>query len=95
MRKKRFPAGFAAWLVLCVFCLSAAPAETAVDACGLRGWDFDSGWQYVILGYHPYEADGTKKEGPASTADAIFAAQEDFAPSQIMPELMASTFTTV
>ena len=60
MRKKRFPAGFAAWLVLCVFCLSAAPAETAVDACGLRGWDFDSGWQYVILGYYPYEADGTK-----------------------------------
>ena len=60
MRKKRFLAGFAAWLFLCVFCLSAAPAETAVDACGLRGWDFDSGWQYVILGYHPYEADGTK-----------------------------------
>jgi hypothetical protein len=30
------------------------------DPCGLRGWDPYAGWQYVILGYYPYEKDGTK-----------------------------------
>ena len=32
---------------------------------------------------------------PASTEDAIFAAQDAFAPSQTMPETMASALTTV
>ena len=32
---------------------------------------------------------------PLSTATAIFPAQEDLAPSQIMPEVIARAFTTV
>ena len=32
---------------------------------------------------------------PASTADAIFAAQDAFAPSQTIPDTIASEFTTV
>ena len=43
---------------------AAKDAETPVyhpetDACGLRGFDSDSGYQYVIMGWYPYEADGT------------------------------------
>ena len=35
-------------------------AAPAVDACGLRGYRADCGWQYVIMGSYPYEADGTE-----------------------------------
>ena len=46
---------------LCVPALSAGeePATPEVDACGLRGYDPACGWQYVIMGSYPYEADGT------------------------------------
>ena len=37
-----------------------APAGPAVDDCGLRGYETSRGWQYVILGSYPYEADGTE-----------------------------------
>ena len=53
----------AAFLVLIVLCgLSLFPAAGAdpastVDPCGLRGWDLDSGYQYVIMGWYPYEKD--------------------------------------
>ena len=46
--------------LVCVAALSpAGTAETAsaVDSCGLRGWDLNSGWQYVIMGWYPYEKD--------------------------------------
>ena len=32
----------------------------SVSACGLRGWHESAGYQYVIMGYYPYEADGTE-----------------------------------
>ena len=53
----------AAFLVLIVLCgLSLFPAAGAdpastVDPCGLRGWNLDSGYQYVIMGWYPYEKD--------------------------------------
>ena len=53
-------------LILSLLCavflatVPAAEAETAVDACGLRGWDPEAGYQYVIMGYYPYEKDETK-----------------------------------
>ena len=34
--------------------------DPAVDACGLRGYETSRGWQYVIMGSYPYEADGTE-----------------------------------
>ena len=48
-------------LILCFVC-SICPAtlsesENTVDACGLRGWNLDSGYQYVIMGWYPYEKD--------------------------------------
>ena len=39
---------------------SSAMAETGVDDCGLRGWDLETGYQYVIMGYYPYYKDETK-----------------------------------
>lgn len=53
------------WVVLiCALCLPSVSgtAESAytVDSCGLRGWDLNAGYQYVIMGYYPYEKDGTK-----------------------------------
>lgn len=49
-------------MLCCVFLFPAGMAETAytLDPCGLRGWDPDGGYQYVIMGYYPYEKDGTK-----------------------------------
>ena len=48
-------------LILSAACaVAGAESVAAVDACGLRGWDLSSGWQYVIMGYYPYEADGSK-----------------------------------
>lgn len=50
-------------LTLVLFCCaalcSAGTAETAstVDACGLRGYDAGTGWQYVVMGWYPYEKD--------------------------------------
>ena len=48
-------------------CLSVSPAENnegvssgnayTVDPCGLRGWNLDAGYQYVIMGYYPYDKD--------------------------------------
>ncbi len=34
--------------------------EVTVNACGLRGWHETAGYQYVIMGYYPYEKDGTE-----------------------------------
>ena len=41
------------------FFSSAVPvqAEGAVDECGLRGWDLNMGYQYVIMGFYPYYKD--------------------------------------
>ena len=53
-------------LVLATLCCPAfsageAPAASPeTDACGLRGYDPARGWQYVIMGSYPYEADGTE-----------------------------------
>ena len=47
-------------MIAAVFAVTCAESGAAVDECGLRGWDLDSGWQYVIMGYYPYEADGSK-----------------------------------
>ena len=35
-------------------------ASEMVDECGLRSWNQSAGWQYVIMGYYPYESDGTR-----------------------------------
>ena len=49
-------------VLLFACCTASAPAEgtLTVDECGLRGWDLNAGYQYVIMGYYPYEKDGTK-----------------------------------
>ena len=60
MKGKRFLAWLTVLVLCCFFGIAGAPAESAVDACGLRGWDHDAGWQYVIMGYYPYEEDGSK-----------------------------------
>lgn len=45
-------------MVCSVFFLSSnAELSSEVDACGLRGWNLESGWQYVIMGWYPYEID--------------------------------------
>lgn len=52
-------------LLVLLFCgcflPAAAPvqAEDSVDSCGLRGWDLNKGYQYVIMGYYPYFMDST------------------------------------
>ena len=52
--------------LICLFpgCFTVTPSEGetgyAVDECGLRGWDLNAGYQYVIMGYYPYEKDETK-----------------------------------
>ena len=43
-------------------CCALSPAEapdaaSGVDACGLRGWDLNAGYQYVIMGWYPYAKD--------------------------------------
>ena len=47
---------------VCSFSVAEEEPSSAVsvDECGLRSWNLKSGWQYVIMGYYPYEADGTK-----------------------------------
>ncbi len=62
----RFSKRTAFFLALILFCCGLwgyaeeeLPQCTAVDACGLRGWDEFYGYEYVIMGYYPYEADGT------------------------------------
>lgn len=49
-------------IIIAAACSSAVSEESAVavDECGLRSWNLESGWQYVIMGYYPYEADGAK-----------------------------------
>ena len=46
-------------LLCCVVISPAGSAETAsvVDSCGLRGWNLENGWQYVIMGWYPYDKD--------------------------------------
>lgn len=63
----RFQKRIAFILAVALFCVlfmphavNEASAPEGVDACGLRGWDPDAGYQYVIMGYYPYEADGTE-----------------------------------
>ncbi len=48
------------FLLLATVLPSLAEDSPAVDPCGLRGWDLQAGYQYVIMGYYPYEEDGTK-----------------------------------
>ena len=49
-------------IVSLLCCCSFSPAEapdaaSRVDACGLRGWDLNAGYQYVIMGWYPYDKD--------------------------------------
>ena len=46
-------------LLCCTVIFPAATAESSVnvDECGLRGWNLENGWQYVIMGWYPYEKD--------------------------------------
>ena len=65
---KKALSGFLALALLCA--CWAAPAVSVlaegytVDECGLRGWDLNAGYQYVIMGYYPYYVDKniSKKE---------------------------------
>ena len=43
-------------LLLAGSCTSslAESAELSLDPCGLRSWNLDAGYQYVIMGYYPY-----------------------------------------
>ena len=44
-------------LSLVFFSFSNAEQSCTVDDCGLRGWNLENGWQYVIMGWYPYEID--------------------------------------
>ena len=56
------------FLLLATVLPSLAEDSPAVDPCGLRGWDLQAGYQYVIMGYYPYEEDGSKAAAVASDA---------------------------
>ena len=61
LKLKCFFAALLALVLLC--CCAMSPAEKSslkVDECGLRGWDLNAGYQYVIMGYYPYTKDGKK-----------------------------------
>ena len=60
--KSRFLVFFrrAALLLACFFLFPASSPAAGMDDCGLRGWQPENGYQYVILGFYPYEADGTR-----------------------------------
>lgn len=60
MRLKRILALLMIMILASACAVSSGAEESAADSCGLRGWNLDSGWQYVIMGYYPYEADGAK-----------------------------------
>ena len=63
MRYQRWIAFVLSLTLVCavpwVFAADDLPPVPDVDACGLRGWDEFYGYEYVIMGYYPYEADGT------------------------------------
>ena len=45
-----------------VFSYAVSDAEETsytLDPCGLRGYNADAGWQYVVMGVYPYDKDGT------------------------------------
>ena len=42
----------------CLCPASPVLAESLADPCGLRGWNQEQGYQYVIMGYYPYYEDG-------------------------------------
>ena len=49
-------------ITILLFGCAVSPAEApdvsaGVDACGLRGWDLNAGYQYVIMGWYPYDKD--------------------------------------
>ena len=55
---KKMLSGMIVLALLCSLCLlpaSSAFAET--DPCGLRGWELENGYQYVIMGWYPYAKD--------------------------------------
>ena len=64
LKIKRISVIILVFVLLCSCCtgsLSEGSNEALrVDASGLRGWDLNAGYQYVIMGYYPYEKDGTK-----------------------------------
>ena len=41
----------------CLCPASPVLAESLADHCGLRGWNQEQGYQYVIMGYYPYYED--------------------------------------
>ncbi len=61
-------------LLLAGSCTSslAESAEVSLDPCGLRSWNLDAGYQYVIMGYYPYEKDGS----PAPVLWQVLAVEE-------------------
>ena len=59
MLKKAF-SGLLTLVLLFCGCIAApiqAEGSAQVDECGLRGWNLESGYQYVIMGFYPYYKD--------------------------------------
>ena len=62
---KKALSGILVLILLCGFCplafTASEPKETVapavMDECGLRGWDPEKGYQYVIMGWYPYAKD--------------------------------------
>ena len=46
-------------MVLVSFASDAEETTYTMDPCGLRGYDANAGWQYVVMGEYPYDKDGT------------------------------------
>ena len=49
----------AALMVLVSFASDAEETTYTMDPCGLRGYNADAGWQYVVMGVYPYDKEGT------------------------------------
>ena len=49
----------AALMVLVSFASDAEETTYTMDPCGLRGYDANAEWQYVVMGEYPYDKDGT------------------------------------
>lgn len=56
--RKSLTAALALALILAL--TAPAAAETAGEACGLRGWNEAQGYQYAALGTYPWDAEGNR-----------------------------------
>lgn len=54
---KKIVSALAALVLLLGACVLPAVSLAEADACGLRGWELENGYQYVIMGYYPYFKD--------------------------------------